>query len=385
MKVKVEPKVLDWACQRGGLDTPALLAKFPKLQEWKNGTSQPTLKQLETLAKKTRVPLGMFFLPEPPQEQLPIKDFRTMAGVSLSKPSPDLLETIYLCQQRQDWYRNYVQTEGLSFGRDYIGSVSLEDDIIEVATEIRHSMQFDLKYRQQASSWIEALRLFIEDVEKLNILVMISGVVGSNNKRKLNPQEFRGFALVDQFAPLIFINGNDTKAAQIFTLAHELAHVWLGEEGVSNVRTVDIAVEEKTESWCNRVAAELLVPLADLRKQYQPDESLASELKRLAKIYKVSTLVVLRRVYDLGAINEEVLRQTYSEELERLQKQTSTKKGSGGDFYRTLSVRVSNRFLRAVVSSTLGGQTLFRDTFKMLGIKKSATFYRIAEKLGEEL
>lgn len=385
MKVKVEPKILDWVCQRGGLDTPALLAKFPKLQEWKDGISQPTLKQLETLAKKTRVPLGIFFLPEPPQEQLPIKDFRTMAGMSLSKPSPDLLETIYLCQQRQDWYRNYLQTEGLSFGRDYVGSVSLEDDIIEVATEIRHFMQFDLNYRQQASSWIEALRLFIEDVEKLNILVMISGVVGSNNRRKLNPQEFRGFALVDQLAPLIFINGNDTKAAQMFTLAHELAHVWLGEGGVSNVRTVDIAVEEQTESWCNRVAAELLVPLADLRKQYQPDESLALELKRLAKIYKVSTLVVLRRVYDLGAINDEVLSQTYSEELERLQKQTSTKKGSGGDFYRTLGVRVSNRFLRAVVSSTLEGQTLFRDTFKMLGIKKSSTFYKIAEKLGAEL
>lgn len=125
--------------------------------------------------------------------------------------------------------------------------------------------------------------------------------------------------------------------------------------------------------------------MADLKKQYQPDESLTLELKRLAKIYKVSTLVVLRRVYDLGAINDEVLSQTYSEELERLQKQTSTKKGSGGDFYRTLGVRVSNLFLRAVVSSTLEGQTLFRDTFKMLGIKKSSTFYKIAEKLGAEL
>ena len=372
MRVTVAPELLTWASERAGLNTDFLLHYFPKYKEWLHGITQPTLKQLESFAQKTHVSLGMLFLPEPPQEQLPIPDFRIMDALTIGEPSTDLQETIYQCQQKQDWYRNYQQTQSVdTIG--FVGSATLSDEVIETASKISKIIQFEPTQRQQARTWTEALRLFIEQIESQFILVMVNGVVGSNNRRKLDPQEFRGFALVDKIAPLIFINGNDTKAAQMFSLAHELAHIWLGESGISNIQSNDTHTESQVERWCNQVAAELLVPLADISQHYKAENPLSTEMEKLAKRYKVSTLVILRSIYDLGAISHETLWQTYNEELERLEK--LTRQGdSGGDFYRTLSVRVSKRFTAALVNHTLEGQTLFRDAFKMLGIKKNSNF-----------
>lgn len=381
MRINVAPKMLSWARQRARLDIDSLLNRFPKFKDWEQGKLQPTLKQLEAFANKTYLPLGVFFLPEPPKEDLPIPDFRTMVKTPYDQPSPDLLETIYLCQQRQEWYRDYTQihrNDPLGF----VDSTTLDDDITRIADNIRQTLQFNLEQRQQARTWADALRLFVEHVEKQGILVMISGVVGSNNYRKLDPEEFRGFVLVDKFAPLIFVNSNDTKAAKMFTLAHELAHIWLGESGISNILTESIP-DEKTERWCNQVAAEILVPFEDLHNAYNADNELLSEMERLARRYKVSTLVILRRIYDMGEISRDTFWEIWYEEIERL-KAFERKPGDGGDFYRTLGVRISKRFASALVSSTLEGQTLFRDAFKMLGIKKNSTFYEIVNKLGCE-
>jgi len=375
----VAPKMFAWARERARLDIESLLKKFPKLSEWEQDLAKPTLKQLEGYANKTHLPIGVFFLPEPPKEDLPIPDFRTMGSTPYRQPSPDLLETIYLCQQRQEWYRDFAKIHGYDqFG--FIGSKTIGDDVALTASDISKALQFSFEERMQARTWADALRLFVEQVEKHGIMVMQSGVVGSNNYRKLEPEEFRGFVLVDTLAPLIFINGNDTLSAKMFTLAHELAHIWLGESGVSNV-LMEKLPDEKTERWCNQVAAELLVPVADLRNVYDAHNDLPAEIKRLAHRYKVSTLVVLRRIFDMRAITAEIFWEIWHTELERLVK-IERRSGTGGDFYRTLGVRISRRFERALVMSTLEGQTLFRDAFRMLGIKKNATFYEIAGNFG---
>jgi Zn-dependent peptidase ImmA (M78 family) len=379
MRIDVAPKMLSWARRRARLEHVTLLKAFPKLIQWEQGTAQPTLKQLEAYAKKTHLPVGMFFLPEPPKEELPIPDFRTMKSSTYQPPSPDLLDTIYICQQRQEWYRDFARVHGHEPFR-FIGSKSRTDDVILAAKEISKSIQFDLDTRRQVRTWADAFRLFVEKSEKHGILVMIGGVVGSNNYRKLDPEEFRGFALVDKLAPLIFINGGDTISAKIFTLAHELAHLWLGESGVSDMLMEKIP-DEATERWCNQVAAELLVPLEGLLAEYNPANDLQEEMEQLARRYKVSTLVVLRRIFDMGAISEKIFWETFNEELERLLN-IEGRSGSGGDFYRTLGVRISKRFARALVMSTLEGQTLFRDAYRMLGIKKNSTFYEIAHQFG---
>lgn len=377
VRVEVKPELLRWAYERAGFAPTAVAERFPRLEAWERGDAQPTLKQLEAFAKATHTPIGYLFLPEPPVEKVPIPDFRTMGNKHLARPTADLLDMLYLCQQRQEWYRDYARTEGEE-SLPFVGSVNLASDIEETAASIRRALGFDLEERRQTPSWTEALRRFIGLADKLGILVMVSGVVGSNNRRKLDPEEFRGFTLIDPMAPLVFINGADTKAAQMFTLAHELAHVWLGQSALSNVGPVSFPAHD-VETWCNQVAAELLVPLAVFRDEYRPQAALRDELGRLARRFKVSTLVVLRRIHDAGGLTRGQLRQAYRDELDRL---LALPTGDGGNFYLTLAARTSKRFARALVVRTLEGRSSFTEAFRLLGLKKMATFQDLGHSLG---
>jgi Zn-dependent peptidase ImmA (M78 family) len=176
----------------------------------------------------------------------------------------------------------------------------------------------------------------------------------------------------------VFINGADTKAAQMFTLAHELAHIWLGLSAVSDAEASQ-APEHEVEGWCNRVAAELLVPLALVSAEYEPRNKLGEEMNRLARRFKVSTLVVLRRIHDAGGLTQDQFWRAYREEAQRLRAMPG---GSGGDFYLTLGARAGKRFARALVVSTLEGRTPFTEAFRLLGFKKMATFREVGRSLG---
>jgi len=376
-RVPVKPHLLRWACQRAGFDVGELAQRFPKLPKWLSEHVHPTLKQLETFAKATHTPFGFFFLPEPPVERVPIPDFRTIRGEALRRPSPDLLDTIYICQQRQEWYREYARVTGEQ-PFPLVGSAGTTDDAVKVAAEMGDALAFDLEARRQMPTWVDALRRFIEQADNLGILVMVNGVVGSNNRRKLDPQEFRGFALSDPLAPLVFINGADTKAAQMFTLAHELAHLWLGESALTDVEPRSTPTNA-VENWCNRVAAELLAPLAVVRQELRRGEALRQTMDRLARRFKVSTLVILRRIHDSGGLTRERLWREYDAELERLGRMP---RSPGGDFYLTTASRVSKRFARAVVTSTWEGRSSFTEAFHLLGFKKMSTFRELGQSVG---
>ena len=377
IRVEIKPELLSWARERAGYDTDALAHRFPKLAAWEQGTVRPTLKQIEKFASATHTPIGFLFLQQPPLEHIPIPDFRTAGNKRIGRPSPDLLETIYVCQQRQEWYRDFARSERKS-PLSCVGSVSLNSSVEQTAAIMRHALGFDIEERRRIPTWTDALRLFIGQADETGIMVMCSGVVLNNNTRRLDPEEFRGFALSDNLAPLVFINGADTKAAQMFTLAHELAHIWLGQSAVSDAQA-KLVPDHQVERWCNKVAAELLVPLEILKKEYDGDLSLRSELDRLARFFKVSTLVILRRIHDAGGLNKEEFWREYDKELKRL---LAISKSSGGNFYLTQAARVSKRFARALVISTLEGQTLHRDAFRMLGFAKLETFQKLGRSLG---
>jgi len=368
-----------WAIERANLDAERVAKVAPKFDEWLTGDTKPTLKQLEKFASATFTPLGYLLLDTPPDEPLPVADYRTFVGAAPARPSPNLLDTIYACEQRQEWYRNYalqLQFDPLEF----VGSATVGADVAAVAETIRETLDFEVETRAQYPSWTAALSGLAEHAEAAGILVMINGVVGANTHRKLDPKEFRGFSLVDDLAPVVFVNGADTKAAQIFTLAHEIAHIWLGESGVSNATVAD-NFADGVERWCNRVAAELLVPRAAFSQETFDPSDLTAELERLAKKYRVSTLVILMLLRDVGRLSVQEFRQAYEDELARVMALKGAA-GSGGNFYNTQPIRVSKHFARAVITSALEGNTLHRDAFRLLGVKKMATFNELVEKLG---
>ena len=304
-------------------------------------------------------------------------DFRTMGDRFYKLSSPDLLDTIYLCQQRQDWYREEARTAGEPLLK-FVGSLNENINVEHAGALLRGGLGFELEQRRQVSTWTEARRQFIELADNLGILVMVSGVVGSNTHRKLNPEEFRGFALSDPLAPLVFINGADTVAAQIFTLAHEIAHLWLGESGVSNSQLAT-KPSHAIEKWCDQVAAELLVPIEPIRADFNRSLELNEEVSRLARRFKVSTLVVLRRIHDTGELDRDEFLSAYREEVRHLQ---GLSRSRGGNAVNNVGARASKRFTKKLVASTLEGRTSYTEAFRLLGVKTQSTFEKVAATLG---
>ena len=376
-RVSVQPALLQWARDRSGLPADIVHSKFPKLGAWESGDAQPTLKQLETFARVTRTPLGMLFLPEPPNLELPIPDFRTVGNEAVSAPSPELLDTIYAMQRRQQWLREYL-IESDSDSLPFVGSIDIAADPIEIAATIRDTLNIGNDWANQVPTWSDALRALRSSIEESGIFPVLNGVVGNNTHRKLDPQEFRGFTLIDEFAPLIFVNGADAKGAQMFTFAHELAHLWIGAEGVSNLKDT-LPVDTEIETFCNKVAAEFLIPASELEAVWDGVRHAAEPFQQLARRFKVSPIVAARRAWDLSLITHAAFFEFY-EAYEEDDRRVRTKRPDGGDFYATQNTRVGKRFARIVNRAAKEGRLLYRDAYDLTGLG-GATFDQYIKSL----
>lgn len=376
--LNVNHKLIRWALERSGRSVEGLARQFPKLGKWESGETQPTLKQLEALAKKTWTPLGYFFLPEPPQEKLPIPDFRTVSDRPVGSASPNLIDTLHTMQRRQVWMRDYL----IDRGHDplpFIASANLREPPVAVAQRIRQVIGAGDGWASQHGTWSDALRHLREVIEEAGILVAINGVVGNDNHRKLDTEEFRGFVLMDNYAPLIFVNGSDAKSAQMFTLAHELAHLWVGESALFNLSNMEPS-EFAVEQFCNKVAAEFLVPAREFENYWPRARQEAEPFHAIARYFKVSPIVAARRAQDLGLIQQAdflTFFRSYQEDERRKAARTS----GGGNFYQTQNVRLGKRFARAVALAAKEGRLLYRDAYRLTGLH-GATFDKYAKALG---
>lgn len=380
VRVEVKPQLLAWARTRSGIDEPTWTKRFPRYDDWLAGDRVPTLKQLEEFARKTYTPVGYFFLDEPPVEAVPIPDYRTIGDRPAAEvTSADLLDTLYTCQARQEWYRDSQLLNG-ERPLEFIATVTTASDPRQVAATMRDVLGWTSETRSRLRSWDGALTQLRENAEAIGVLVMISGIAGSNTQRKLDPEEFRGFALTDPYAALVFINGADSKAAQVFTLAHELAHLWLGSTALSDVAPESTRSFDD-ERWCNQVAAELLVPMDDFAAAFDPTADLRSQLQPLAEQFRVSTQVILGRAREAGALSWDEFMSELSIERQRVSEIVATR-SSGGNYYNTKPVQVGKRFARQLIGSTLEGQTPYTEAFRLLGVNKTSTFEGLGEQLG---
>ena len=380
-RVPVRSEMLRWACERAGYDVRDLAPRFPHLPEWERGERQPTFKQLEAFARATHTPFGFLFLPEPPREPLPIPDFRTVKDRP-ARPSPDLLDTIYAMQRRQDWLRE-ERIEGEADPLEFVGNARLNDDPTAVGQEMRRTVGLDDGWASEVPSWQEAVSELRRRTEGLGVMAVINGIVGNNTHRKLDVDEFRGFALTDRHAPLIFVNGADAKSAQMFTLAHELAHVWLGPEGegISGFEGL-FPGDSRIEKFCDQAAAEFLVPGRELRERWRDVRNAPDAFERVARYFKVSPIVAGRRAMDLRLVNRDTFFDFYNAYTKRERRQALAT--SGGDFYNNQNTRVGAAFATRVIRAAMGGRLTFKEAYDLTGLRGGA-FQEYAKRLGMAL
>jgi len=377
-RINIQPKFLLWALERCDKTEDAMKSKFPNIADWLSGKVYPTLKQLEKFAAATYTPLGYFFLKEPPEDKLPIPDFRMVKGQP-ERPSPNLLDTVQTMQSRREWMREFLLEEG-QLPLSFIKSATLRTNPAKVAMAMRNILSLSGGWADRVHTWTGALRLLRRAIENAGVMIVINGVVGNNTYRPLDVEEFRGFALVDEFAPLIFINGRDSESAKMFTIIHEFSHLWLGYEGVSNFDELQ-PVETNVEDFCNRVAAEFLLPFDEFNRvlrenQRENDHDL---FQIIARRFKVSPLAAARRALDLKYISKKRFFEFYNNYAKDSKKRKP--KGTGGDFWKNQGVRIGELFGSAVVQATLEGRLLYRDAYRLTGLK-GKTFDNYVTQLG---
>jgi len=368
----ISPQMLAWARDRQHATDGALAAslhlKVGKVREWQRGEAMPTLRQAEKLAALLKVPLPFLYLKSPPSVELPLPDRRTVALRLHPVPSPDFLDTAYAAKRKQDWYRDYRTAQSLP-ELDFVASCRLEDNPVTVARKVREVLELPEDHYRTARSWTDHLGRLVRAAEAAGILVFRSGIVGNNTSRTLDVTEFRGMAFSDKIAPAIFINARDSVSAQVFTLAHELAHLWIGESAATDAEVSDeeIASWSETERFCDRVASELLVPAASFLGHWKSDPSLREALQKLPGLYRVSSVMVLRRAYELGLVS----RAEFFDHLraEKNKQRVVPKDRKGGSFYNNFNARNGRRLVGSIFESVSEGRTLYREAAAILEIK----------------
>jgi len=372
---RISGSVIKWARTRLGktheqiADEIGSSLRAEDIAQWEAGENLPEFRKAQKLALALHIPFGYLFLSDPPKNDIKVPDLRTVGSKPITEFSANLLDQLRNLLLKQEWYRDYATEEGRK-PLAFVGRFSVNSSYEKVAADISNELGINAKFRTAASNWEGFLTNLMAGAEAAGILVIRSGVVASSSKRTLKVNEFRGFVLSDPIAPLVFINGADSTSAQVFTLAHELAHLWIGKSGISNPNPKKRSADENNsiERFCNQVAAELLVPRAEFLKRWRNSETVENNVRMLVRYFRVSAHVILRQAFELDKITRQEYEERIEAEEERFRLQQEEREG-GGNFYRTMRVRNSRILVSSVLEAIQASKIGLRDAATLLGCK----------------
>ena len=379
--IEINKNVLEWIIRTAEYnDVQEKYINLLKL--WISGKKNPTFKQVESISGKINIPLGYFFLEQPPVEDCFIVEYRTVDSMPHPQPSRNLIDTLDSMVDIQSWMSDYLKDNGHS-KLEFIGSVKSVIDSVEIADAIRETIGISTDWITKFHSSRAAFNFFRDELSKLGIVVMMNGIVGNNTHRKLKIDEFRAFTIINDYVPLIFINSCDTDNGKLFSLLHETAHIWLGRNSFYN-STSDYSETSGIETLCNAVVAELLMPKGLFFNNWKSTQGESQEkVELLSKKYNCSRHVVIRRAFNFKFISKKEYTVLIEEANRKFieWKENNQNIRSGGDYYNNLSSRIDHRFLIALANSAKEGRTQYNEVFRLTNTNRDS-FNRFISKIG---
>jgi len=362
-KAFITAKVFKWARESAKMTEEIAASKvavsIDKFKDWEHGEDYPTIKQAQTLAKAYRRPFALFFLPDVPNDFQPLQDFRKKGSNVLGTSSIFIIREI---QQKQAWISE-VNQDNNEKKVPFIGKFTIKDNPILVANDILTALNIKPLNYKTNNPIIE----WIDKAESNGIFISRTSFIHS--RLKLDSNEIQGFAIADNYAPFVFINSDDWNAAQLFTLVHELAHLWIAETGISN--DVELSIKNTDDAnpielFCNEVAANALMPKEFIDSLDAKAFSNAKEVFKNAKIIGVSSFSLLVRALNLKIISLNAYKQLkhlidveFNEFVKREEakkiKQKEKEKTSGPNYFLLHLNRNSRLFTQTVLDAFRGG------------------------------
>ena len=367
-RLHIAPKILSWVIERRGLDVNEYCQKDEKFEKWLNGEQDPTFRQAEEFAKSNYVPMGYLYLEEPPVETMPIPFFRSMKR---KVENLNVMDTVKILGERQSWLSGYLRSENLG-GLAFVGSVNTSMGVGSVASRMHELLDLPQDWAFTLPTVDKAIKDLTDRLENIGCIVVFSSTVGFSNARSIDVNDCRGFCLVDKDAPFIFINSKDAKQAQLFTLAHEFAHILLGySAGMGADEGMALSAKE---AFCDRLAAVFLAP-ADLFMEMW--KKTGGNIDTLVRRFKVSRWVVARRAHELGLMSDDaywsVVNQWKAEPM------SEPKRKSGPVPFAIRAVRNNGRVFLVHLNNALSSQKIMhRDAYRLTGMKGD-TFHSVVK------
>ena len=380
VNVNIQPAIISWALSQTSEEK--LGTKLvDNIKHWLDGTKSPTFNQIEDFSKKSHIPLGYFFLQTPPIEQISLLEYRTLDSIQLTNPSRNLIDTIHDMEAVQEWMVNY-RKEWNYDTISIVGSLKGITDISVIADTIRKDLGLNIEWYRDCGNPSEAFNKVRGLLEECGIVVMMNGIVGKNTHRALDVNEFRAFAMVNEWAPLIFINGADSAGGRLFSLFHELVHLWIGENDLYNDTKYSANGIKPIEVTCNAIAGALMVPKTVFLDKWNnnTNDDIHEKIKELARMFRCSSSVIARRALDNKKIDQNVYNMVIADAIEAYI-QTKQEKSSGGDYYRVARSKLDGVFVRALCESVNSGRTSFTEAYRLTNTT-SKTFSEVASGLG---